>query len=286
MKLEVIKRNAKIFLETKNLDNREYVSEYYRGLTFKNRSQAKKLTGISYIGSVNSSSKIVKGEKFNYDTFIVYMSPFTSSGYNTCAKASEGCSSACLNESGRVRMDVHNNILSSRLWKTWLFYANREFFNAWLFAEIESANRLSLSKGRKFSVRLNGTTDLDISLFRSGGVNILDKFSDIQFYDYTKFFNRLVKYKTNNNYHLTFSHSGENDDEVNEALKGGFNVAVTFYVPKGRQLPTHYKGFGVLDGDITDLRFLDDKAIVGLRVKMINDKNKIAKAIDKGFIVV
>lgn len=37
-------------------------------MIFKNLSQAKKLTGLSYLGSVNSSSKIAKGLKCNVST--------------------------------------------------------------------------------------------------------------------------------------------------------------------------------------------------------------------------
>jgi hypothetical protein len=284
MERKVIKNYARLFLENNSIEHKTLIEDYYKTLVYKNKSQASKVTGISYLGSINGSAKIIKGTKLNYNTYIMYMAPHTMSGYNTCAKASEGCSSACLNTSGRVKMDY--GIVHSRILRTWLFYSNREFFNAWLFAEIESAIKTTISKGLKFSARLNGTTDLDISLFNHQGVNVLDRFSEYQFYDYTKIYKRLDKYKDTKNYHLTFSHSGENDEEVDMALSQGFNVAVPFYVQKGRQLPNVYKGYEVGDGDITDLRFLDENPICGLRVKIVKDKSAIGKAIDNGFIIV
>ena len=51
-----------------------FITDVY-GKQFVNRSQAKKLTNLSYLGSVNSSAKIVKGLKKNYNTFILYLQP-------------------------------------------------------------------------------------------------------------------------------------------------------------------------------------------------------------------
>jgi hypothetical protein len=46
-------------------------------------------------------------------------------------------------------------------------------------------------------------------------------------------------------------------------LKRGFNVAMVF-----DKLPETYKGFKVINGDLDDLRFLDEKnVIVGLKYK-------------------
>jgi hypothetical protein len=57
--------------------------------------------------------------------------------------------------------------------------------------------------------------------------------------------------------------------------KGG-NVAAVFY----KQLPEHYSGYDVVDGDLSDLRFLDSKnTIVGLKAK------GKAKHDDSGFVI-
>ena len=213
-----IKHIAKLFLATESeaLKNalRVEAMNQMKGLEFETMGKAKKQIGLSYLGSINSSAKIVKNAKKNYDTYIVYLAPYNTSGHNTCAKASEGCVKACLNTSGRVKMDVENNILTARLIKTWLFYANREFYSKWVFAEIKSAKTRSASKGHKFSVRLNGTSDLSLETIKVDGTNVLEAFKGVQFYDYTKVFNRLERMKKYDNYHLTFSYSGENMDET------------------------------------------------------------------------
>jgi hypothetical protein len=267
----------------KQIALRTAIKAIAKKLTFTTIGKAKRDTGLSYLGSVNSSAKIVKNIKKNYNTYIVYLAPHTISGHNTCAKASEGCISACLNTSGRVKMDTEQKILTARLLKTLLFYGNREFYNQWLFAEIESAKKSAEKKGHKFSVRLNGTSDLSPKLFNVDKVNVLDKFKTVQFYDYTKVANRMGT--KNKNYHLTFSFSGDNMSEVVKALDNGHNVAVPFLVDKNKALPTEFLGHKVGDADETDLRFLDKLRIAGLRVKITKDRNAIKTAVDKGFVI-
>lgn len=40
-------------------------------------------------------------------------------------------------------------------------------------------------------------------------------------------------------------------------LGAGGNVAVVFRVKRGRPLPAVWNGYPVIDGDVTDLRYLD-----------------------------
>jgi len=95
--------------------------------------------------------------------------------------------------------------------------------------------------------------------------NIMEAFSTVQFYDYTKHRNRR---DLPSNYHLTFSRSEANNDAALEWLAAGGNVAVVFDTKKGQALPETWNGYRVIDGDLTDLRFLDDKnVVVGLRAK-------------------
>ena len=60
------------------------------------------------------------------------------------------------------------------------------------------------------------------------------------------------------NYHLTFSRSETNDKVCQMVLEMQGNVAVVFR----NQLPKTWKGFEVVNGDETDLRFLDKKGVV------------------------
>ena len=70
------------------------------------------------------------------------------------------------------------------------------------------------------------------------------------------------------NYHLTFSKSECNDEAVAKVVAAGGNVAAVFSTKKADELPADYSDREVVDGDKTDLRFLDKRGVfVGLRAK-------------------
>lgn len=238
-----------------------------------------KTHNLSYIGNTNSSAKIAKNEKKKILTYIIYLAPSNQSGYNVCPKATAECIKACLSESGHNRIDTSGRINASRIKKTKLFYESRIDFVDTVAKEIANAEKRAQKLGYGFSVRLNGTSDLSPTLFvGSDGKSLLEKFSHIQFYDYTKVLNRTKVIAKHSNYDLTFSYSGSNWSECLEALDNGMRVAVVF---QGKQLPTEWMGYQVVDGDETDLRYLDPvKSIVGLRFKKV--RNKIE---DSSFIV-
>jgi hypothetical protein len=221
------------------------------GKQYVNRSQAKKLTKLSYLGGVNVSSKIEKGSLLEYSTYVMYLAPYKGLFGNVCAQG-EHCYKPCLNTSGRVKMDVNEyKILRARHFRTMLFYVNREYFNRWLFDEIKSAKKNSSSK---FMVRLNGTSDLSPSLFVVNSLNVLEAFPDVQFYDYTKIFSRIKLMSKYSNYHITFSFNGYNMDECRKAQALGINVSIVIDGP----MPAMFMGRRVFSMDTTDLRPLDE----------------------------
>ena len=114
----------------------------------------------------------------------------------------------------------------------------------------------------------------------------MQNFPNVQFYDYTKHFNRMIKYlkgQLPSNYHLTFSRNEKNDFQATQVLKAGGNIAVVFR----KELPETYKGFKVVTGDEHDLRFLDDKnVVVGLKEKLtLNKKTRKLERNYSGFVV-
>jgi hypothetical protein len=251
-------------------------------MKFQNLSQAKKLTGLSYLGSVNSSSKMAKGLKYNESTYIIYLAPAKSSGYEVCPMRTDECTAACLNESGRNKIDIHKNqINQARIKKTKLFFEDREFFMGWLIYEIGKEKEKAERSGLRFSVRLNGTSDLDPTTFKLDNKNILEWFPDVSFYDYTKVSKRFRLLEKYPNYDLTYSFSGYNMiDCVNLLKEGKGRVAMVF---EGKQLPTKWSGYDVIDGDAYDMRYLDEQnVIVGLKFKKV--RNKIDTANNK-FII-
>lgn len=218
------------------------------------------------------NAKTVKGEKKGFKTYIMYLSPFTqnSKGINLCSHASEGCAKACLFSSGAARFD---RVQAGKVNKTEYFLGDRSAFLAQLDAEITKITAKHAKDNSNFAVRLNGTSDIRFEKFKiRDGKNIFELHPTVQFYDYTKNYLRFdVELPTN--YHLTFSLSETNRDKAIELLGRGVNVAMVFGVKSEEDLPTEYLGYPVINGDETDLRFLDDKnVIVGLKYKLMTGK--------------
>lgn len=209
--------------------------------------------------------KLMKGEKKGYLSFVLHLAPSDLSGYNTCPMASNGCRAACLNTAGRGGLfkagTSTNSIQEARIRKTRLFFEDRAAFLSLLVSDITAAIRKAERKGFTPVFRLNGTSDIRWETIAvNGHNNIMELFPNVQFYDYTKLANRR---DLPPNYHITFSRSESNAESVNVAMLNGMNVAAVFDV-----VPSSYMGRPVVDGDETDLRFLDARGvIVGLKAK-------------------
>jgi hypothetical protein len=215
--------------------------------------------------SYDTNSKTVKGRKKGFATGILYLAPSDQSGVmNTCKNASKGCRESCLFSAGRGAMP---SVIDARVSKTVLFFEQREFFMECLEKDIVKYQKKAEKGNLEFVCRLNGTSDLNWEEIKlSCGKTVFEKFPEIQFYDYTKSFKRMVsmlKGEFPSNYHLTFSKSESNVEKMKEIVKMGGNVAVVF----GGKIK-EYLGRKVVDGDESDLRFLDgDGIIVGLQAK-------------------
>lgn len=207
--------------------------------------------------SVEQDAKTVKGSKKGYLTGILYLAPAheASNTVDMCPMSTGECREACLYGAGMA--GVFPTVKVGRIKRTLWYLSDRAGFEKALVQDIhrlcsEAAVRLMIP-----AVRLNGTSDVP-KLARK----MAKLFPDVQFYDYTKIpkpWNRTLA-----NYHLTFSHSGNNLPACSDALARGVNVAVVFSGP----LPETWRGFPVVNGDESDLRFLDRKSvIVGLKTK-------------------
>ncbi len=234
---------------------------------------------VAYIGGVNTSSKLQKGDKLGIKTYGVYLAPAEVSGHNVCPRATSGCKSACLYASGRAK--IFSNIPKARIAKTKMLFSQPDRFISIVEREIEKAHVKAINAKYDFAVRFNLTSDLPIN--NINGVNLLEKYSHIQFYDYTKVPERIELLKKYPNYHLTFSYDGFDKTwkTCEDFLSAGGNVSVVFYP----NIPTTFKGYEVVDGDITDARFLDKKGVVvGLKYKKTKG-DTIDKIMNNRFIV-
>jgi hypothetical protein len=210
--------------------------------------------------------KLLKGQKKGYLSSVLHLAPADLSGKNTCPKATAGCKAACLNTAGRggifKKGESTNIIQQARIRKTKQFFENRESFLQELVIEIGKTIKKAEKQGLIPVFRLNGTSDLSWEKYEvADGKNIFQMFPEVQFYDYTKVLGRKVSHIPN--YHLTFSKADGNDMDVRLAASNGMNIAAVFH-----KLPEKYIGRSVINGDETDLRFLDPKGvIVGLKAK-------------------
>jgi len=209
---------------------------------------------------INGDAKTTKGTKYGYLTGILYLAPAKLSGWEVCPSRSEGCTAACLFTAGR---GAYDNVKDARVRKTQLLFKNRAEFLAILDNDIRLLKVKAAKKGMIPCVRLNGTSDLG---WEGIARELMQKYPDVQFYDYTKVLGRMLRFlegKFPSNYHLTFSKSESNDADVLQVLQNGGNVAVVF-----KNMPVQYNGYNVVDGDASDLRFLDStNVIVGLKAK-------------------
>jgi len=254
-------------------------------MIFTTIGTAKKETGLSYLGTVNQSSKLLKNFKVNNVlTYSLYLSPAHTSGYEVCPESTPECRMGCLNTSGLAKVELHANkttIKDARITKTRLLIEHQEYFMNWLIAEIKSAKLKAIKLNADFSIRLNCTSDIHWANTLLNGQNIFEIFPDVTFYDYTKIFSKFTNKPSN--YDLTFSYSGHNYSNCLRVLDMGYNVAMVFNINKKDKLPEYFDGFEVIDGDISDLRSIDKKkVIVGLRWKIIANKahNEIIKRSD------
>ena len=166
-----------------------------------------------------------------------------------------------------------------------------------LVKRITNFIKLADKRGLIPVIRLNGTSDIPWENIKIkvnkkvfspsyGGYidctvdnNIFELFPGVQFYDYTKY--PLNKRTLNNNYDLTYSLAENNWGDAKNYLNNKTGrVSAVF----SHNIPGTYRGYKVINGDNTDLRFLEPKGvIVGLKFKgTIVDR---IKGINSGFVI-
>ncbi len=208
--------------------------------------------------SVEQDAKTRKGSKKGYLTGVMYLAPAdeAKTGYNLCPMATEQCRAGCLYGAGMA--GVFPSIKAARIAKTRTYIADPKAFVNQLRADIKALVALAEKRNMIPAVRINGTSDIPKLAMR-----LSREFPDVQFYDYTKI--PRASSRTLPNYHLTFSFSGDNLAESLESLEQGINVAVVFPTAS---FPVTWHGYPVVNGDESDLRFLDPVGvIVGLKAK-------------------
>ena len=215
----------------------------------------------------DSNAKLAKSNKAQdvYKTFGLTLAPAGLADIgNMCGNNSIACTDYCLDGSGMRA--VYENIHLSKIARTWLFRYYRSWFINQLARELDNKQTHAKRNNYIAAIRLNVMSDWP---FETTG--IIDQFPAIQFYDYSKHLKRAGLLRPN--YWVTFSRSESNQRATMAALISGHNVAVVFADSNGGPrrplaLPESYKGYDVINGDLTDLRFLDRRGVVvGLKLK-------------------
>jgi hypothetical protein len=216
--------------------------------------------------SIDADAKTIKGNQFGYKTGILYLAPSDLSGVQLCPMAAlAGCAEGCLYSAGR---GAFSNVQAARINKTHYFLDAQQEFMQQLAKEIKKLAKDAAAAGAVPVVRLNGTSDIRFENIHfehevAGGgvrtVTIFEAFPEIQFMDYTKLQNRK---RIPKNYDLTFSFSGREEftKENNKAIANGMRVAVVFR--KAADIPSEFRGMQTMDGDESDLRFLEPQGVV------------------------
>lgn len=228
--------------------------------------------------SFNADAKTIKSNiDSEYLTSILYLAPATEGNgkTNLCPWASAGCLLSCLFTAGRASFTP--SIIAARIRKTLYYLNDQAAFMADLVKDIEKFKAFAAKHGKKAVYRLDGTSDISIAS------KLAKRFSDVNFYDYTKSVKRVLTNR-HQNLHLTFSMSESNREDCITVLKAGHSVAAVFR----KELPETYLGYPVIDGDKTDRRFLDREMfgiesggfIVGLKAKGKAKKDQSGFVID------
>jgi hypothetical protein len=229
----------------------------------------------SILSDGRSIAKLAKNDGQGYRTVGITLLPHTlGSEITLCPHASPDCIAGCLNLSGRtmantVQTDV---IMRSRLARAILWNTDRAKFLEMLAYELGRERRTAQRRGETLIVRGNVVSDID---WAGKHRPIVDLFPDALWYGYTKnplAFDRWATGQYPSNYHLVFSRSDRNEDRALGFLARGLNGSVIFDTVYSsttkKPLPSTWKGYRVIDGDETDLRFLDPRGVVvGLRAK-------------------
>lgn len=289
-KLKEAKAAFQGFARSRGLGGKNEV-KLMRGNMKTEASKSPKLMGGN-IKTEKSSGKGVLTTGLN-------LAPHTLSGmskFDVCPNSSSHCRQNCLGVTAGGNRIFPDHSLASKILRTQFMAAHPEHAARILDNEVSAHKRKSKKQGLIPAFRLNMTSDI---AWEHHAPELFKRHKDVQFYDYTKSPNRVMKSLTPGsghpeNYHLSLSSTGEghqesNSKDVGKVLKKGGVVAMLFKRRKGGKLPTHIidhstgHKYPVVDGNKDDITFRRHSeagltegqphhgVITGLTVKGVSD---------------
>lgn len=184
------------------------------------------------------------------------MAPAEQSGVvNTCPNAGF-CRFGCIFTYGNGRYD---STARGRVTLTRFAVAHPDLFTALLVRGIGKGERKAARLGVPFAMRPNVFQDIHFGKLLPW---LFPLFPNVQFYGYTKRRDIARHALTVPNYHVTFSISEKDSapGSIAAAVRAFGSAAVV--IPKGMPFPATVEGFPTVDGDASDLRFLDPVGVV------------------------
>lgn len=222
----------------------------------------------------DANSKLAKSE--GYYNCGISLAQAGLSGYNMCCASTPGCRSACLGNWGRAEFTPR--ILKARIARTKLYVSDPKMFWQVLEPQLWAIDRKAKKLKLPVAFRPNILSDQP---WHSKFPQMFETFSHWQFYGYTKvkaYARQYLAGRLPPNYYLTFSWSERLSlVDARRYIKDGLNIAVPFFsaAKLSGQVPDVWNNIPVIDGDKSDLRFLDPpNVVVGL-------KSKLPKSISK-----
>lgn len=189
--------------------------------------------------------------------------------FNACPDASEGCIAGCIVRSGRAAM--WKSINKGRTIRTIAWALQPLAVKLQIIRDVARWLKKARAARKRLAIRLNMFSDVAWEVVFP---ELFELFPMVQFYDYSKSASRARNFAAGlfpDNYHLTFSRSEKNEKDCLELLALGVSVTVVFDLGTGKNrkpLPKVWKGFKVIDGDKTDLRYADPRgSVIGLFAK-------------------
>jgi hypothetical protein len=183
------------------------------------------------------------------------------------------CVVPCLQTSGRLKFtESQIAMLKRRLLFAYSMKYDPAIYFDLLCQYIEKELRKAQKLGLQLAIRLNGTSDIRyerLNMITGKTENtiseesIIRKYSDVVFYDYTKFPYIARRYSSDwrtqiPNYNLTYSFNERTLDhpnlEVSDNLIAGRNIAVVFRNELPKKIMFNGNLIEVINGDVHDLR--------------------------------
>ena len=220
---------------------------------------------------------------------------------NLCKNATTGCSISCIYHQGIFKHALFqkNKVKLARLKRTLKFLTQRELFFEQIIKEIKALQRKAKRKNLTPVISLNGTSDIlwekESFIYKEKEYkHLMELFTEIDFFDYTKYNIVKSRKKLPVNYHLTYSRAGTNrgklvDDweTLSSYLNQSINVAIvcTKNIKEKLLENSSYQDFNIINGDLYNNRVKDRPEKNEKGSIIILEANKKTDINSSGFIL-